>query len=461
MFQAEVIIAASPKMDTTCVPPPAPWGSAPPTEKTMHQVQESHQPSIVAHPPQSSRQTTYVQHSQLPHASNVPHSQQSPIIVQPPYSGHAVHTPHSVSVSQSSHLSHAGQTHHCVHTSHAPHGSHAPHSTHVPHTPHSVHFSDLSYSRTGSSHPSHLHSVSTPLHGQVLHTAVSVPQSSPSIHHGARTTQATHPSLLSHFKHSGHPGRPVHHSHATHSPREVSQIYCHSGHVMSTQPCPSHTLPSTSPTRATHTMHATQLIHHVHHDPPIQPTHAVHSVPSLQTSPSRYQGQSEHHVMHTSHPIYSVEGTQHLPRGQTTQGTHHERASHSHYSGHPSHATQASQCASPAQAAQSARMVQHSQPTVWRHSWTEGEAKEQRVWMKHESGEVPGVEREDRGAPGQCSHEGVSAGILRHVWEAQSEGRSEDNLTTGELTSLLKRFERRTPSEQSLLVAERDEDTLI
>ncbi|XP_042207937.1 protein unc-80 homolog isoform X3 [Homarus americanus] len=458
---AEVIIAASPKMDTTCVPPPAPWGSAPPTEKTMHQVQESHQPSIVAHPPQSSRQTTYVQHSQLPHASNVPHSQQSPIIVQPPYSGHAVHTPHSVSVSQSSHLSHAGQTHHCVHTSHAPHGSHAPHSTHVPHTPHSVHFSDLSYSRTGSSHPSHLHSVSTPLHGQVLHTAVSVPQSSPSIHHGARTTQATHPSLLSHFKHSGHPGRPVHHSHATHSPREVSQIYCHSGHVMSTQPCPSHTLPSTSPTRATHTMHATQLIHHVHHDPPIQPTHAVHSVPSLQTSPSRYQGQSEHHVMHTSHPIYSVEGTQHLPRGQTTQGTHHERASHSHYSGHPSHATQASQCASPAQAAQSARMVQHSQPTVWRHSWTEGEAKEQRVWMKHESGEVPGVEREDRGAPGQCSHEGVSAGILRHVWEAQSEGRSEDNLTTGELTSLLKRFERRTPSEQSLLVAERDEDTLI
>lgn len=92
-----------------------------------------------------------------------------------------------------------------------------------------------------------------------------------------------------------------------------------------------------------------------------------------------------------------------------------------------------------------------SQPTVWRHSWTEGEAKEQRVW---------GGRQEVVGAIETPSTYFSEQGKSKQGWDSQHEGRSGES-TTGELTSLLRRFDRRTPSEQSLLMTERDEDTLI
>lgn len=52
-------------------------------------------------------------------------------------------------------------------------------------------------------------------------------------------------------------------------------------------------------------------------------------------------------------------------------------------------------------------------------------------------------------------------GKLKQGREDQHEGRSGESTTSGEFTSLLRRFDRRTPSEQSLLMTERDEDTLI
>lgn len=63
-------------------------------------------------------------------------------------------------------------------------------------------------------------------------------------------------------------------------------------------------------------------------------------------------------------------------------------------------------------------------------------------------------------------HEAVglpSQGREAHGWDIHPEGRPDENLSSGELTSLLRRLDRRSPSEQSLLVAfsERDEDTLI
>lgn len=63
-------------------------------------------------------------------------------------------------------------------------------------------------------------------------------------------------------------------------------------------------------------------------------------------------------------------------------------------------------------------------------------------------------------------HEAVglpSQGHGTHSWDIHTEGRTDETVSSGELTSLLRRLDRRSPSEQSLLVAfsERDEDTLI
>ncbi|XP_069159541.1 protein unc-80 homolog isoform X1 [Procambarus clarkii] len=507
----EEVRTASPKVQTPSVPSPASRRSEPSNEKKSAQMQDSHQLGTTVHA--SQRQNQY---SQYPHSSRVSHAQLSQSsVIAPPHAAHASRTPQSIHTSyspstHSTHFSHAPTSTHSTHILNAPHSTHGTHISHIPqsthgtyiphvphstydtyssndpqsihgtnisndahlshcaqHAHHSVHFSDLSYiAHTGHyqsahtaqalpfPHPSHLNSIPATSYDQVSHSSRSaqpVVQSS-CAQHAVRSDQYAHASFSTQSKESANVGRTVHHIHTFHSPHKVNQTHAYSSHVESMQStCPSHGVQSVSSLQATHAAHAPQYIQHVQDVPPIQSARAV---PPIQISKTICQSHSPHpdHSMLISHPGRSAQTVQHLPHHFTTAPEHE---SYMHTPGQSSHTTH---YMPPTPAAHSPRSSHHTHPTVWRHSWAEGEAKEQRVWTKPDGSSMSRFECEEMGVP-ERSHEGVTT--TRHVWEVQSEIRSGENLTPGELTSLLKRFEHRTPSEQSLLVAERDEDTLI
>ncbi|XP_071534011.1 protein unc-80 homolog isoform X8 [Panulirus ornatus] len=440
---SEVVHDTSPKISTTAVPLQAPWGPTPYIEKTIDSAQESHQSVAAAHRPQASHQAQFAQHSHSSHISHVSHSQHSSVPVpHPPHTTQVEHTPHSVFVSHPSHISQAGHTHggQAVHPPHSisSHISDDPHLARVPYAHNSVHFSDPShptltghsqcvhFSQTpASSHPPQLQNVPHASYGHASFTSHTVPptiQSSCSIHHGTRSSEPLHAGLHGQSKQSVHSPHSTHHSQSTLSSHATGQTPSYSSHIIldpSKHQCEA--LQSTQVKYQDHSLQPTKLVHHIQEGTTLQPIHAIHSVPSVQINQSVY---------HTDQSVCSVQSIQHRSPGHTC----FDHGSHSHHFGHTSQGVPS------AQATHSTHLVHHSQPTVWRHSWTEGEAKEQRVWGRHEGGGVPQFENKEVGS---------------------QEGKSEDNLTTGELTSLLKRLEHRSPSQQSLLVAERDEDTLI
>lgn len=460
--QSEVVDDSSPKISTPAVPPPAPWGHTSYTEKTINQTKESHQSTVAAHHSQASHQTQFAQHSHLSHTSHAPHSQHSSVLVPHPHTTPVAHTPHSILMS---HPSLAGHTPHCGQVMQPPHSvsshiSDTPHLDHAPFAHNSVHFSDPSHlTHTGQSHCVHFSQPPTYSHpsqqnvphasyGHVSltsHSVLPTLQSSCSVHHGPHSSEPLH----GHCKQSVHMPHPTHPIQSTFSPT-AGQTQSYTSPVISDHlehQCEA--LQSVSPSQSTQARHLdhsklhTKSVHHIHDVPTLQHIHAVHSIPLVQTSQSVYHGQAAHSEHHSSQAVCSVQHSQHHSPGHTTHITCIDHGSHSRHSGHISHAAHTphpTQDVPSAQATHTTHLVHHSQPTVWRHSWTEGEAKEQRVWSRHEEVGVP-----------QFDHKEI----------ASPEGRSEGNLTTGELTSLLKRLEHRSPSEQSLLVAERDEDTLI
>ncbi|XP_042889771.1 protein unc-80 homolog isoform X4 [Penaeus japonicus] len=274
------------------------------------------------------------------------------------------------------------------------HGTPSP--TYKPHTPHIC-----SPQAVLSTHqpPCFVHHVPHSSH----HVHVVEPSHSKQQIHSAHSQQA----------HSGHS-----HSHGTHHHHHHHVQFAPTPHIFTSAPQVSQHTGSSYP------------VCHVHDSPSPQHTHSAHHFgQASEMSRSGQSAQLRQHHAHTARPIL------------------HEH-SHSHHSGrdscslHPAHSVQV---APSVQTAQSSQVVQHSHPTVWRHSWTEGEAKEQRVWSGHEAVGLP------------------SQGHGTHSWDIHTEGRTDETVSSGELTSLLRRLDRRSPSEQSLLVAfsERDEDTLI
>ncbi|XP_069952099.1 mucin-6-like [Cherax quadricarinatus] len=454
-----------------------------PTHTTLpsHVPQPTHT-TLTSHVPHSTH-TTLTSHVSHPThttlTSYVPQSTHTTLTSHVPHQTQTTHVSHPSQLTKSIRVSHPSRPAHSALTSHPPHAtqstlaSHPPHpsqGTHISYAPHSthahhsVHFSDLSYkTHAGKVHSqpltfsqsSHFYSFPTSLYGQVPQSAQPVDPSSSCVHQTVFSDQAIHTSLPDQYTYAS---RAVHHVHTYHSPHKISQPHTHSSHAVSApSACSSNTVESVSSTQDTHTVYTPQYIRHVHDVSPVQ---TARGVPSLQIRKRVHQSHSAQpdHSVIVSHPGRSAQCTQHLHHSLTTGSTCHDHGSYSVTSGQPSHDTQSTQHTPPTKPAHSSCLVQPSHPTVWRHSWTEGEAKEQRVWTRPDRGSMPRFEYEEM-VVSEHTYEGES--IRRHEWEGQAEGRSEDGLTRGELASLLKRLEHRTPSEQSLLVAERDEDTLI
>lgn len=488
-----------PASTKSAAPEPTSWEHRPAADVTHHDVESQ---EITSTSPAQYTQPTY-------HAHHIPHSQ-TILVTQPSHGRHAEpHTTHSV------HFSHPPHT---THPSHTPHTHHSVHFSDVPYASATGQLrSGLTVHSPASSKPSHRQYVPPASYAEVAHAShtVSVSVQSSSAHHVAQSahpavygkqsvqhvTQATHPSVQAahtaqaaastapsratqqSLQLSGHPPQPSqsvpgpspHPSHTAHGyvPQSVQTSAGHLPHPGQPVPGYSHhpgqTVQSAPHVRTTHTTHfpvyPTQSAHR-QEGPPAKPARAAHSGHHAQASKSMPHSQSTH----TECPVHTSQSgqvTHHISHSHGSRVVAPDHGSHVHQSVHTSYATHtfhdrhtphSTQYIPGTQPSQSTHGIQQSQPTVWRHSWTEGEAKDQRVWSGHEGVGMPEFRREEMGAHGHVRGR-ISA--LRQDWEEHPEERSSESVTTGEFTSLLKRFERRTPSEQSLLVAERDEDTLI
>lgn len=294
--------------------------------------------------------------------------------------------------------------------------------SHYPHSPTSLH----STSKADSQHhgtPSPTYKPHTP-HICSPQPVLSTHQPPCFVHHVPHSSHHVHVVEPSHSKQQMHSGHSQHahtghsHSHGTHHHHHHHVQFAPTPHIFTSTPQVSQHTASSFP------------VCHIHDSPSPQHTHSAHHFgQASEVSRSGQSAQLRQHHAHAARPILH-------------EHTHSHHSSRDSCSLHPAHSIQV---APSVQTAQSSQVVQHSHPTVWRHSWTEGEAKEQRVWSGHEAVGLPSQGRE------------------AHGWDIHPEGRPDENLSSGELTSLLRRLDRRSPSEQSLLVAfsERDEDTLI
>ncbi|KAK3889269.1 hypothetical protein Pcinc_006714 [Petrolisthes cinctipes] len=389
-----------------------------------------------------------------------------PYPVPAPHATHSIPTSHYATVSHSpnsvssshhptiSHLPHSLSASHHVLASHSPHSSilvtHDAHSPHSPHTHHSVHFSDMTYesrnqkttapkftfppttsqapptshvvntNQTQSSPvpPSIAHEIQKPcqpiysdIHGQVRPVSYSIP-----VNHPSHIADETH---FSSIHTNGHPSQVLH---SVNHGQEID-LTVKSGYdlneAISIQPTVSHAVVGR------------QVVHvpsaHIQH-----PSQHMHTLPH------------HHYESHAHHTDYHYADSHHHHH-------HHHQESHQYHEEDHLHDTE--HCSS--RRSQHQPIVprsQQDQPTVWRHSWTEGEAREARVWSGQES-------RTQRIMWPSHTQDRIRG--TRQGWEGPEEVKTDNTVTSGELTSLLRRLERRTPSEQSLLVAERDEDTLI
>lgn len=382
------------------------------------------------------------QHSECHSSSTYPAPQSSKLVTYSTVSVGAADIPYTLHRTHTPNFTHSGRTPHPPHSApqHSSHATHAHHSVHFSDVTHQVHertsWGPHTYQTSTSSQVSHSKNVSTSLQSQ---TPRPTPSASSAYHHTIQQSQPIHSTLSNQSKQ--HTAQSVYHGHTTHSSQQV------------TEP-PSHHTTSQHSTYSVYTPH-TKGVDYTRHIPhTAYYTHDVSSMhpaslpdPTAKTSHVGYQSQTAVTSKHTA---------QSPPKGVcSVHDTHHP--SHSTSLTHPSHhpSPQSSYTTTtlpPAKPARSSHLS--SQPTVWRHSWTEGEDKEQRVWGGRQEG--VGV-TETSGAPAHFYDQGKS----KQGREGHHESRSGESTTTGELTSLLRRFDRRTPSEQSLLMVERDEDTLI
>ncbi|XP_063871430.1 protein unc-80 homolog isoform X10 [Scylla paramamosain] len=336
---------------------------------------------------------------------------------------------------------------HATNFTHSGHASHPPsqHSSYATHAHHSVHFSDTTqqvpertsrsphmYQTSTTSQVPHTKSTSGSLQG---HTPRPTPPTSSNYHHTTRQSQPIH-STLSHQS-KQHTAQSFYHGQTTPSSKQVIEASSHHTSQQSTYSAyRPHTKGMDYTKHIPHTAYYTHDVSSMHPaslpDPTAKTSHVRHHSQTAVTSKPNV-----HSPPQSVCSVHDVHHSSHSP--SLTQPSH--QASHQ-----SSHTTTTWKPAKPARSSQPS-----SQPTVWRHSWTEGEDKEQRVWgSRHE-----GVVTETSG-----THY-YEQGKSKQGKEGHHENRSGESTATGELTSLLRRFDRRTPSEQSLLMVERDEDTLI
>lgn len=429
-FQGEPMVLATAEVSSTVVShPAATMVPRPISDRASHHIQQEHSRTGVS--VHSSR------HSEVPPSCTYPESH--PIRV--------THT--SVSVG-------AADIPYTLHRTHASNSTRSgrmplpPHSapqypSHAVHAQHSVHFSDMSqptHDRAQAPPTSHPSSSSVAFHPRSgsttpqshTHRPPPMPASS-TYHHTSRQPQPICSTLSSQSKqhaaiyhgqttYSSHKGAEPSSHHTKPQPSTYSMYTPHSKDLDYTMHIPytAYYTHETSPSHSGHPPDPTAKIPHAgyHSQTAVISKPTVHSPPQAVCSAHdgyhTSQGPSAIPVSHRVSP-QSVHTTTTLPPAKPTRSSHLS-----------------------------------SQPTVWRHSWTEGEAKEQRVWPGRQ--EVVGVME----TPSPYFNE---QGKSKQGRDSQHEGRPGESATTGELTSLLRRFDRRTPSEQSLLMTERDEDTLI
>ena len=349
----------------------------------------------------------------------------------------AADIPYMLHRTHATNLMHSGRTPHPVPRA-------AQHSSHATHAHHSVHFSDTThqvYKRTPrsahmlqtstASQVSHSKNVSTSLQS---HTPYPTPPVSSAYHHTTPQSQPIHSTLSSQSK--------------QHTPQSI--YYCQTAHpFQQINDPPSHHASQRS-TYSACTPHSKAMDYTMHIPHTAYYTHDISSMhpaslpdPTAKTSHIGYQNQTAVIPKPTTHSP---------PRAVcSVHDAHHPSCISSNHSSHQS-SGYTTTTLPPTKPVRSSHLS--SQPTVWRHSWTEGEDKEQRVWggSQERVGVTPTSEATTHFYDQEKS---------KHDKESHHESRSGEITTTGELTSLLRRFDRRTPSEQSLLVVERDEDTLI
>ncbi|KAK7065538.1 hypothetical protein SK128_001020 [Halocaridina rubra] len=384
-----------------------------------------------------------------------------PPVVPPPTSwGHGIRdvretTPRNISetIQHQDHETHSLQQHSYPHsvspkTSEMPYPSRGSQMVQVSHDIHQVSktSSSLQYATEHSHIPQVAHSHQIKPDTQILRAHSSQPQvmhhteEMHSIHPASgyrgqqletlRSTQLSHGTRSVHSAISTHPGKSnltVHFAQPTHSElsHHTPATRYHSSHGHSTRHDEGYS--------GSHIQHPGDISSYGQYPTPL--SHSKRSYPEYV------------HATHT-HPYSSLE-----PRTCSSHATQHKHS---------------------IQVTDSSHSSSHSQPTVWRHSWTEGETKEQRVWDTQDTFKVRLREKENQFKSVKESEErhlhspgrqqlAAAESVPVQEWKDPNIKKGDDNGGACELSSLLRRLERRTPSEQSLLVAftERDEDTLI
>lgn len=401
--------------------------SRPISERGIHQPQQEHPwTSVSVHP---SRHAEMLPSSTHPTSHSILVTHTSVGAADIPYTLHRTHAPD---------FTHSGRIPQPPHS--APQ-----HTSHATHAHHSVHFSDTTQQAHDKAQAPHIsqHStsslVSHPRSGsttQHSHTPRPQPTSASSTyHHTTRQPQPICSTLSSQSKqHTS-----VYKGQATYASHQVTEA---SSHHAKAQHSYSVYTPHTK--ALDYTKHIPYTAYYTHET---SPSHSgLPPDPTAKVSYGRYHSQAA---------VTSSKPTVHSPPQVvcSTQDVHHSSQGSSATSLSHKVGPQSSLATSTLPPAKPARSSHpSSQPTVWRHSWTEGEPKEQRVW---------GGRQEVAGAMETPSTYFYEKGKSKQGRESQHEGRTGESATSGELTSLLRRFDRRTPSEQSLLMTERDEDTLI
>lgn len=401
----------------------------PVSERAIHHTQQEHpRTGIAVHQPR---------HAEV--ASSSTHPASHSILV--------THTSVSVGAADIPYTLHRTHATNFTHTSHMPLPPHGvpQYPGHGSHAQHSVHFSDTTqqaHDRAPAPHisPSSASSqVFHPRSGSTIlqsHTPQPPPTPASSTYH--HTTQQPQP-ICSTLSSQSKQHAAIYHGQTAYPSHQVMEASSH--HAKTQHSTYSVYTPHTKDLGYTkhipYTAYYTHETSHSHSGYPPDPT--------AKTSHIGYHSQttvaSSKPTVHSSQTVSSAHDAYHSSQGPSVTPLSHKVSPQS------SHTTTTLPPTKPARSTHPS-----SQPTVWRHSWTEGEAKEQRVW---------GARQEVAGVVETPSAYFYDQGKSKQGRESQHDNRSGENTTTGELTSLLRRFDRRTPSEQSLLMTERDEDTLI
>lgn len=427
--KGEAMVLATSEVSSTVVShPAATMVPRPISDRATHHIQQEHpRTGISAHLPR---------HSEVHPSSTHPESHS--LVTRTSVSVGAADIPYTL------HRTHASNSTRSSHMPPPPHSA-PQYTSHPTHAHHSVHFSDLTQQAHDraqappTSQPSTSSLAFHPRSGSTApqsHTHRPPPAPAPSTYHTSRQPQPICSTLSSQSKQHA----AIYHGQTTYSSHKVTEASSH--HAKPQHSTYSVYTPQTKD--LDYTMHIPYTAYYTHET---SPSHSGYPPdPTAKTSHVGYHSQTA---------VTSSKPTIHSPP-QAVRSTHDPYHSSqgppatplSHKVGPQSVHTTTT--LPPAKPTRSSHLS--SQPTVWRHSWTEGEAKEQRVW---------GGRQEIVGAIETPSAYFSEQGKSKQGREGQHEGRSGEGSTTGELTSLLRRFDRRTPSEQSLLMTERDEDTLI